>query len=91
MILQPTSEISHHHKVTNITMSPTSLSPHVKKSVTNFSTLSSSQIVSKVFHQQRQTESYLVKLTLITAVAVTIKLVIKNSWPLNNFIFDSIF
>ena len=27
MILSPTSEISHHHKVTNITMSPTSLSP----------------------------------------------------------------
>ena len=27
MILPPTSEISHHHKVTNITMSPTSLSP----------------------------------------------------------------
>ena len=26
MILPPTSEISHHHKVTNITMSPTSLS-----------------------------------------------------------------
>ena len=29
MILPPTSEISHHHKVTNITMSPTSLSPVV--------------------------------------------------------------
>ena len=27
MILPPTSQISHHHKVTNITMSPTSLSP----------------------------------------------------------------
>ena len=27
MILSPTSQISHHHKVTNITMSPTSLSP----------------------------------------------------------------
>ena len=27
MILPPTSEISHHHKVTDITMSPTSLSP----------------------------------------------------------------
>ena len=27
VILLPTSEISHHHKVTNITMSPTSLSP----------------------------------------------------------------
>ena len=27
MILPPTSEISHHHKVTNITVSPTSLSP----------------------------------------------------------------
>ena len=27
MILPPTSEISHHHKVTNTTMSPTSLSP----------------------------------------------------------------
>ena len=27
MTLQPTSEISHHYKVTNITMSPTSLSP----------------------------------------------------------------
>ena len=27
MILPPTSENSHHHKVTNITMSPTSLSP----------------------------------------------------------------
>ena len=27
MILPPSSEISHHHKVTNITMSPTSLSP----------------------------------------------------------------
>ena len=27
MILPPTSEISHHYKVTNITMSPTSLSP----------------------------------------------------------------
>ena len=26
MILPPTSEISHHHKVTNITMSPLSLS-----------------------------------------------------------------
>ena len=29
MILQPTSEISHHHKVTNITMSPLSLSPYL--------------------------------------------------------------
>jgi len=28
MILPPTSQISHHHKVTNITMSPTSLSPY---------------------------------------------------------------
>jgi len=27
MILSPTSEISHHHNVTNKTMSPTSLSP----------------------------------------------------------------
>ena len=27
MILLPTSEISHHHKATNITMSPTSLLP----------------------------------------------------------------
>ena len=27
MILPPTSQISRHHKVTNITMSPTSLSP----------------------------------------------------------------
>ena len=27
MILPPTSQTSHHHKVTNITMSPTSLSP----------------------------------------------------------------
>ena len=27
MIMPPTSQISHHHKVTNITMSPTSLSP----------------------------------------------------------------
>ena len=27
MILPPTSEISHHHIVTNITISPTSLSP----------------------------------------------------------------
>ena len=27
MILPPTSQIRHHHKVTNITMSPTSLSP----------------------------------------------------------------
>ena len=27
MILPPTSQISHHHKVTNIPMSPTSLSP----------------------------------------------------------------
>ena len=27
MILPPTSKISHHHKVTNITMLPTSLSP----------------------------------------------------------------
>ena len=27
MILPPTSQISHHHKVTSITMSPTSLSP----------------------------------------------------------------
>ena len=27
MILPPTSEISHHHKVINITMSPLSLSP----------------------------------------------------------------
>ena len=27
MIQPPTSEISHHYKVTNITMSPTSLSP----------------------------------------------------------------
>jgi len=27
MILPPTSEISHHHKVTNITMSPTALKP----------------------------------------------------------------
>ena len=26
-MLPPTSDISHHHKVTNITMSPTSLSP----------------------------------------------------------------
>ena len=30
MILPPTSEISHQHKVTNITMSPTSLSPYQK-------------------------------------------------------------
>ena len=28
MILPPKSESSHHHKVTNITMSPTSLSPN---------------------------------------------------------------
>ena len=28
MTLPPTSEISHHHQVTNITMSPTSLSPN---------------------------------------------------------------
>ena len=28
MFLPPTSEISHHRKVTNITMSPTSLSPY---------------------------------------------------------------
>ena len=28
MILPPTSENSHHHKVTNIAMSPTSLSPY---------------------------------------------------------------
>ena len=28
MILPPTSQISHHHKVTNITMSPTSLFPN---------------------------------------------------------------
>ena len=27
MILPPTSQISHHHKVTNVAMSPTSLSP----------------------------------------------------------------
>ena len=27
MILQPTSKISHHHKITNKAMSPTSLSP----------------------------------------------------------------
>ena len=27
MILSPTSQIGHHHKVTNITMSPSSLSP----------------------------------------------------------------
>ena len=27
MILPPTSQIGHHHKVTNVTMSPTSLSP----------------------------------------------------------------
>ena len=29
MILPPTSQIGHHHKVTNITMSPTSLSPRI--------------------------------------------------------------
>ena len=29
MILPPTSEISHHHKVTNIRMSPTSLTPRM--------------------------------------------------------------
>ena len=29
MILTPKSEISHHHKVTNITMSPLSLSPYL--------------------------------------------------------------
>ena len=28
MILSPKTEISHHHKVTNITMSPTALSPN---------------------------------------------------------------
>ena len=32
MILSPTSKISHHHKVTNITMSSTSLSPRIDKS-----------------------------------------------------------
>ena len=31
MILSPTSEISHHDKVTNITMSPTSLSPFTSR------------------------------------------------------------
>ena len=43
MILPPTSEISHHYKVTNITMSPTSLSPislfyfvKKKKKIPNF-------------------------------------------------------
>ena len=41
MILSPTSEISHHHKVTNITVSPTSLSPlktylmKIKKIISN--------------------------------------------------------
>ena len=32
MILPPTSQIGHHHKVTNITMSPTSLSPKFSSS-----------------------------------------------------------
>jgi len=36
MILSPTSEISHHHKVTNTTMSPTSLSPILGISKTKF-------------------------------------------------------
>ena len=33
MILPPTSEISHHHKVTNITMSPTLLSPFLAEDI----------------------------------------------------------
>ena len=33
MILPPTSEISHHHKVTNITMSSTSLSPFLAEDI----------------------------------------------------------
>ena len=31
MILPPTSQIGYHHKVTNITMSPTSLSPDLNQ------------------------------------------------------------
>ena len=31
MILPPRSQIGHHHKVTNITMSPTSLSPILQR------------------------------------------------------------
>ena len=33
MILPPTSKIGHHHEVTNITISPTSLSPSAGESI----------------------------------------------------------
>ena len=37
VILPSTSEISHHHKVTNITMSPTSMSPLISTKTTDIS------------------------------------------------------
>ena len=53
MILSPTSEISHHHKVTNITMSPTSLSPFWRQkwlSPTSLGNLSSNPFKSEAVH-----------------------------------------
>ena len=45
----PTSQISHHHKVTNITMSPTTLSPFML--MLNGSDIASYQKV-KIYHQK---------------------------------------
>ena len=44
MILPPTSEVSHHHKVTNKTMSPTYLSPSYSVRVSLFLVERSSKI-----------------------------------------------
>ena len=40
MILSPTSQIGYHHKITNITLSPTSLTPNMKLEIYSDSFLS---------------------------------------------------
>ena len=52
MILPPTSQIDHHHKVTNVTMSPISLSPMLMMMIAKRS-LSPEPLVLAIFATSR--------------------------------------
>ena len=75
MILQPTSETSHHHKVTNITMSPTSLSPDFRRRKQIILTVKNIEIHFMVFYV------YLHNIIIYNIIyTVSGRLILKQEW-----------
>ena len=78
MILSPKSEISHHHKVTNITMSPTSLSPFLPEINDNINY--KHDVDNKFNDNNRIVESFdIIQIHILPLHCLVIQFQIKNS------------